>query len=57
MKANCNAELNACDNLQQVLDTLGKYYDLNNTRLNVASRMIVIAGLKQAVKITNAKEK
>lgn len=57
MKEACKTELETAGSMQEVFDILGKYYDLQATKLNFTTRVMVMAGIKTAIKVTNAKEK
>ena len=57
MKAEAKKELENAETMQDVFNTILKYYDLKATKLNFTTRVLVVAGINTAIRVTNAKEK
>lgn len=49
-------ELNACENMEQVLDCVQKHYDLKKP-FGIATKIMVLAGVKKIIKIIQAVQK
>jgi len=49
-------ELNQCNNMREVLDTVEKHYDLTKP-FGLATKIMVIAGVKKILKIIQAVSK
>lgn len=57
MNKECEKELQSAGNMQDVFNTVAKYYDLSSAGLTFVTRLTVISGIKTAIKLTGAKEK
>jgi hypothetical protein len=57
MNQQCKSELEKAETMQEVFDIVKKYYDLPATKLNFTTRVMVVAGIKTAIRVTNAPEK
>ena len=55
-EAKFDQELNNCSNMEQVLDCVGKHYDLTKP-FGIATKLMVIAGVKKIIKIIQAVQK
>jgi len=49
-------ELNACSNMEQVLDCVQKHYDLSKP-FGIATKIMVLAGVKKIIKVIQAVQK
>jgi hypothetical protein len=49
-------ELKKAQTMAEILTICGKYYDLND-KLGIATKSVVIMGVKNAIKLINAKPK
>jgi hypothetical protein len=52
---NQKIELQQCKTLKQLIDLAGTYYDLESGNITIFNRFLIIQGIEQAIKLTNAK--
>jgi len=55
-KSKFDQELNACNNMSEVLDTVQRHYDLDQP-FGIATKLMVIAGVKKILTIIKAVSK
>jgi hypothetical protein len=52
-KTNFDLELEKCVNMEQVLDTVSKHYDLSQP-FGIATKIMVIGGVKKIIQLIKA---
>lgn len=57
MKPEFIKELDQAKNIDDIFNTVEKYYNTKETPLTFVTRLTVISGIKTAIKLTNAKQR
>jgi len=57
MKPEFIKELDQAQNIDDIFNTVEKYYNTKETPLTFVTRLTVISGIKTAIKLTNAKQR
>jgi len=57
MKPEFIKELDQAQNINDIFNTVEKYYNTKETPLTFVTRLTVISGIKTAIKLTNAKQR